>query len=259
MLSTRSGMTPSMAAQRSNKRRRLSSDIDIEHSPAKRPSLESQLDMSPHKEVPKNATRADIDSVPSNIPDTKEESDIKRKPGIKEEPGTKAEPNIKEESDDELVDPYHNLPNDANFTTANPHADRLVPRRIGDFPGVCRRRRLIDDLFDRVRKEDPEKFEQYRIRLQPVRRPVSTYQAQARAQGQRATGYVTNGTNMMETTPGSEARIPCTKDHFTGATRPRRMIDDVFDKTKEENPAKFAEYVQRRKRARRQMRNNAII
>lgn len=65
-----------------------------------------------------------------------------------------------------------------------------------------------------------------------------------------------NGANFMVRGNGDRPLIPYKKDHFTGVIRPRRMMDDLLDKVKRENPAKFAEYARRHEKACSQARDS---
>jgi hypothetical protein len=205
--------------------------------------------LSPNGEISNSGTRAAIGSVSSNIAHTAEKFDTGEERSIKGEPGTK------EESDGDSVAPSRNLLNGANFTKCNPQSGGPVPRTIDGSSGLRRRRRLIDDLYDKVRTEDPSKFKEYRRRLRIARQPGSTSKPQARGKG--ITSQDPRGATLAVSMVGTQAPIAFAGRCFTGATRPRRMMDDLFDKVREENPKKFAEYTRRRERARRQIRGNA--
>ncbi|KAI1192866.1 hypothetical protein F5X97DRAFT_329178 [Nemania serpens] len=111
------------------------------------------------------------------------------------------------------------LPNGANFMVRGNGDRPLIPYKKDHFNGAARPRRMMDDLFDKVEEEDGEKFAEYSRRFKRICRRAH-----------------------------DEVPRPYTRDHFAGVVRPRRMIDDLLDKVKRENPAKFAEYARRHER-----------
>ncbi|KAI1116437.1 hypothetical protein F5Y14DRAFT_448954 [Nemania sp. NC0429] len=66
-----------------------------------------------------------------------------------------------------------------------------------------------------------------------------------------------NGANFMVRRNGDHRLIPYKKDHFNGVIRRRQFMDDVYDKAKEEDPKKFAEYRRRFKKICHRARDRA--
>ncbi|CAJ2505289.1 Uu.00g126830.m01.CDS01 [Anthostomella pinea] len=60
-----------------------------------------------------------------------------------------------------LQESNHNLPNGANLLIQLTGAERPVQLKKDHFSGVIRKRTMMDDMYDRVKEEDPEKFRQY--------------------------------------------------------------------------------------------------
>lgn len=53
------------------------------------------------------------------------------------------------------------LPNGANFMVRGDGDRPLIPYKKDHFNGAIHKRQMMDDLFDKVEEEDPEKFAEY--------------------------------------------------------------------------------------------------
>jgi hypothetical protein len=65
--------------------------------------------------------------------------------------------------------PYEELPNGASFLTVNPETGETLVGKKDHFTGVPRRRKMMDDLYDRYQAEEPEKLKKIAARRRTAR------------------------------------------------------------------------------------------
>ncbi|KAI0112453.1 hypothetical protein GGR51DRAFT_557035 [Nemania sp. FL0031] len=163
-----------------------------------------------------------------------------------------------------------------NFMLHTPGASRPILYTKDPFTGKVRRRQMIDDFFDRVKEENPEKFAEYARRRGIAKEYEKDEEDEKDKEDEKneedkkdendeeesdeeslvvaTTTSPPAQSNFMVRNPSTNRLVPHTIDHFTGKVRPRQMMDDFLDRLKEEKPAEFARYLRQHKRAYRRAR-----